>query len=212
MFKKFKNKLNPLIITLNLKYLPNFFDFRLVEIKNNSFWTKYKTESITEPPDQTLEVKIAHYSPGHARVLALNVRKFGESAQNGLANVGESGESRKYVSTQVLAKVHMIRYAILGKEKIFYTYKKTSIHSPNLQDSPNSANSQNLRNTCQTSLCEYPIFVILTKLASHKYLFLTYSPNLTRTSHNISTKYAADESASTPPSSCNISKTCNRKI
>ena len=28
-----------------------------------------------------------------------NVGKSGESAQNGLANVGESGESRKYVST-----------------------------------------------------------------------------------------------------------------
>jgi hypothetical protein len=105
--------------------------------KNNSFLTKFRTESITKPPDQTLKVKIAHYSPGITRVLALNVREFGESAQNGLANVGqsdesaqngwanvgESGESRKYVSTQVLAKVYMIRYAILGKENIFFTYK-----------------------------------------------------------------------------------------
>ncbi len=42
-----------------------------------------------------------------------SLANVGESPQNGLANVGESGESRKNVSTQVLAKVHMIRYVIL---------------------------------------------------------------------------------------------------
>jgi hypothetical protein len=31
--KSLKNKLNPLLITLNLKYLPKFFDFWLLEIK-----------------------------------------------------------------------------------------------------------------------------------------------------------------------------------
>jgi len=49
-----------------------------------------------------------------------NVGKSGESAQNGLANVGASC---KYVSTPVLAKVHMIRYVILCMENIFYMYK-----------------------------------------------------------------------------------------
>ncbi len=62
-----------------------------------------------------------------AQVLAqnglANVGKSGESAQNGLANVGASCESCKYVSTSVLAKVHMIRYVILCTENIFYMYK-----------------------------------------------------------------------------------------
>ncbi len=52
-----------------------------------------------------------------------NVGQSGKSAQNGLANVGESDESHKYVSMQVLAKVHMIRYVILCTENIFYMFK-----------------------------------------------------------------------------------------
>jgi hypothetical protein len=102
-----------------------------------------------------------------------NVGESGVSAQNGLANVGESGkstgnglanigESCNYVSTQVLAKVHMIRYAILCTENLFICVK----HSPNLQDSPNWTNLPNLCNTRQTRLAREPIF-------------LTYSPNLT---------------------------------
>jgi len=66
-----------------------------------------------------------------------NVGETGESAQNGLANVGESGESsqncmvsvgksgesRVYVSMRVLAKVHMIRFVVLCTKNIFYMYK-----------------------------------------------------------------------------------------
>jgi hypothetical protein len=39
-----------------------------------------------------------------------------------------------------------------------------------------------------------------------------HSPNLTRTSHNINTKRAADASASTPASTRNICQTCTCKI
>ncbi len=49
-----------------------------------------------------------------------NVGESDEFAQNGLANVSESGESRKYVSMRELAKVHMIRYVVLGTKNIFY--------------------------------------------------------------------------------------------
>ncbi len=72
--------------------------------------------------------KSAHEFSESAQNGLANVGESGKSAQNGLANVGESDESRKYLSTRVLAKVHMIRYVILCTENIFYCIKQSSLH------------------------------------------------------------------------------------
>jgi hypothetical protein len=102
-----------------------------------------------------------------------NVGKSGESAQNGLANVGESGESRKYVSTG--PKCTWSGMSFYAQKTYFICIKPSILHSPNSQDSPNSTNLPNSCNTCQTCLREYPIFIILAKLASREYLFFQHT-------------------------------------
>ncbi len=99
--------------------------------------------------------------------------------------------AKRFGKCQRVWQVSQVRDA----QKIYFIcMKQSSLHLPNLQDLPNSTNLPNLHNTCQTCLCEYPIFIILANLVSREYQFLTYSSN------------------STCMSTGDICQTCTRKI